>query len=65
MEDQTKGIKNWVKVYPIYIDKNFKLSEGRKTGLLSSVENPSIEDIYRICSSILKLNTKVENVFCF
>jgi hypothetical protein len=24
MEDQTKAVKNWVKIYPIYIDKNFK-----------------------------------------
>jgi len=54
--------KNWIKIYPIYLDKNFKYSEGRKTSVLSSVDNPTIEEIFKICSVNFKLNCKAEPV---
>lgn len=63
VESAEKLEKNWVKVYPIYIDKGVKLSEGRKVSIANSAENPTAKDIYAVCSQFLGLNCKIEPVF--
>jgi signal recognition particle subunit SEC65 len=52
--------KNWIKVYPIYIDKNTKLSEGRKVAIKYAVEQPVSSDIYQALTKILNLPCKLE-----
>ena len=61
-KEAKKGQRNWIKIYPIYLDKNFKYSEGRKTGLLLSIDSPTLDEIFKVCSVNLKLSTKVEFV---
>ena len=43
MVESTKddGEKKWIKIYPIYIDKAVKVSEGRKVSLANAAENPT------------------------
>lgn len=61
MESNDKMIKTWIKIYPIYIDKGMKRSEGRKVADEFSVENPSIKEIFAIVKSI-NLECFAENV---
>ena len=56
----TEEEKKWVKVYPIYIDKNVKYSEGRKINAELCVENPLARDIFRVCHELLNLKCKLE-----
>ena len=56
----TEEEKKYVKVYPIYIDKNVKYSEGRKINKEICVENPKAKDIFRVCNEILGLKCKLE-----
>ena len=63
MEEETKLTeeeKKYVKVYPIYLDKNIKYSEGRKINKEICVENPKAKDIFRVCTEILGLKCKLE-----
>ena len=64
MEDEpeklTEEEKKYVKIYPIYMDKTIKYSEGRKINIELCVENPRAKDIYRICEEILGLKCKLE-----
>ena len=62
MENENDLQKRWIKVYPIYIDKDFKHSEGRKVSSVYAVEKPTAHEIYQICNGLLKLQCKVENV---
>lgn len=55
--------KKWIKIYPIYIDKGVKVSEGRKVSLANAAENPTAKDIYAVCTQFLGLNCKIEEVF--
>ena len=59
-EKLTEEEKKYVKIYPIYIDKTMKYSEGRKIKIESCVENPRARDIYRVCEEILGLKCKLE-----
>ena len=52
--------KNWIRIYPIYIDKDVKLSEGRKVSINNSCEQPSSSDIYQAITNILNLPCKLE-----
>ena len=52
--------KNWIRIYPIYIDKDVKLSEGRKVSINYSCEQPSSSDIYQALTKILNLPCKLE-----
>jgi len=52
MESNDKLKKTYTKIYPIYIDKRLKRSEGRKVADEYSVENPTIKEIYQIVKSI-------------
>ena len=52
--------KNWIRIYPIYIDKDVKLSEGRKVSINNSCEQPSSSDIYQALTKILNLPCKLE-----
>ncbi len=61
MESNDKLMKTWVKIYPIYIDKGVKRSEGRKVANEFAVENPSIKEIFAIIGSI-NLECFAENV---
>lgn len=63
MESSENLEKKWIKIYPIYIDKALKYSEGRKVSLAHAAENPTAKDIYTVCSQFLGLNCKLENVF--
>ena len=56
----TEEEKKSVKVYPIYIDKNSKYSNGRRIKKEFCVENPTIMLIERVCKEILGLKCKVE-----
>ena len=56
----TEEEKKYVKVYPIYIDKNLKCSQGRKISSQSCTENPKVKDIEKVCKEILGLKCKVE-----
>ena len=57
----TEEEKKYVKIYPVYIDKTLKLSEGRKIKQDICTENPKAKDIYRVCNEILGLKCKLEN----
>ena len=52
--------KNWIRIYPIYIDKDVKLSEGRKVSINYSCEQPSSSDIYQALTNVLNLPCKLE-----
>ena len=52
--------KNWIRIYPIYIDKDVKLSEGRKVSINNSCEQPSSSDIYQAITKISNLPCKLE-----
>lgn len=61
MEQEEKLMKKWVKVYPIYIDKAIKLSEGRKVSQALGIENPTVNDINAVCTQFLNLKSKIED----
>ncbi len=62
--EQTEDIqKKWIKIYPSYLDKDLKNSEGRKVPADIAVSNPTTRDIFVVCSEVLKLNCKEEKVF--
>lgn len=62
MENENDLKKRWVKIYPQYIDKALKHSEGRKVSASIAVENPTTKGILGICSETLKLSCKEESV---
>lgn len=62
MENSDSLKKKWIKVYPNYIDKAIKHSEGRKVSNAFAVESPSAKEIFGVCAEILNLNSKLENV---
>lgn len=64
METTEKLQKNWVKVYPIYIDKDMKRSEGRKMPAEFSVEAPTAKEIHSLMKSI-NLESVMEYVMKF
>lgn len=51
IEGETDWSK-WVAVYPQYIDKSLKHSEGRKIGADDAIENPTAGEIAYACSSL-------------
>lgn len=51
--------KRWRVLYPAYINKKFKLAEGRKIASEHCVENPNISEIAEICA-FLKFPCKIE-----
>ena len=44
--------KDWTKIYPIYLDKAMKKSEGRKMSVNLCVENPTIKELYLVLKSL-------------
>ena len=56
----TEEEKKYVKLYPIYMDKTVKYSEGRKININLCVENPKAKEIFRVCNEILGLKCKLE-----
>lgn len=54
--------KDEIKIYPIYIDKNCKVSEGRRINLDMAIENVTSEEIYNVLTNILKFSCKPEYV---
>jgi signal recognition particle subunit SRP19 len=62
MENNDALRKKFIKIYPIYIDKQLKHSEGRKVPLSDAVENPLAEEIQAVCVKILGLDTIREKV---
>ena len=64
MENTEKLQKNWIKIYPIYIDKDMKRSEGRKMPTEFSVEAPTAKEIHSLMKSI-NLESVMEYVIKF
>jgi signal recognition particle subunit SEC65 len=61
--ESTKDIKKkYIKIYPTYIDKGIKYSEGRKIASGIAVENPHIREIAAVCAEMLGLEVKLEVV---
>ena len=56
----TEEEKKYVKVYPIYIDKEVKYSEGRKINTELCIEKPDCMLIQRVCTELLGLKCKFE-----
>ena len=56
----TEEEKKYVKVYPIYIDKDLKYSKGRKINLELCVEKPNPMQIQRVCEELLGLKCKFQ-----
>ena len=52
--------KTWVKVYPSYIDKELKHSEGRKVSAVYAVDKPTVQEIYIICKQLFGLDCSIE-----
>lgn len=52
MEKNAKPVNEWIKIYPIYLDKAMKKTEGRKLGKEFCVENPNIKELYVILKSM-------------
>ena len=65
MESKENIEKKWVKVYPIYIDKEVKISEGRKVNLKDSTEQPTVKAIYQVVTEFLGLKGKIEEVYYY
>ena len=51
----TEEEKKYVKVYPIYINKNVRYEKGRKINLELCVEKPDSLQILRVCKELLGL----------
>ena len=43
--------QRWICIYPVYIDKNKKIPDGRRICKEKSCENPTIDEINDICKS--------------
>ena len=54
--------KNIIKLYPIYLDKTCKVSEGRRVNNDLAIENVTSEEIYNVLTNILKFPCKAEYV---
>lgn len=52
--------KTWVKVYPSYIDKGLKHSEGRRVSAVYAVDKPTVHEIYIICKQLFGLDCSIE-----
>jgi signal recognition particle subunit SEC65 len=63
MESEETTVKTWLKIYPPYIDKELKHSEGRKVSLTYAVEKPIAQEIFLICQNLLKLPCKLDYVY--
>jgi signal recognition particle subunit SEC65 len=62
MEQVDQLQKKWIKIYPSYLDKDLKCSEGRKISSNIAVSNPNTKEIFVVCSELLKLGCKEEKV---
>lgn len=51
----TKNIKDFVHVYPNYIDKENKVNEGRKVNKDKCVSNVTCEEIFNAVSKVIGL----------
>jgi signal recognition particle subunit SEC65 len=60
--EDNKATKTWIKIYPSYIDKELKHSAGRKVSLPYAVDKPLAQEIYVVCTNLLKLPCKLEYV---
>ena len=56
---QAPDVKNWKTFYPLYINSNFTTAKGRKTNLMNSVADPTLEEISQILSH-LKIKHVIE-----
>lgn len=63
--DEKTLLKHWVKIYPTYLDKTLKVSEGRKVANTLAVETPTLQEIAEICVNLLKLPIKPQAVYIF
>lgn len=63
MENNEALKKNYIKIYPSYIDKQLKHIEGRKVPLTVAVENPLTTEIHAVCLKILGLESTAEKVY--
>jgi signal recognition particle subunit SRP19 len=42
----------WAIIYPIYINKNKTMAQGRKMALTKSVDNPTLQEIFQACQAL-------------
>ena len=56
----TEEEKKYVKVYPIYINKNVKYSKGRQINLELCVEKPDSMQIMKVCKELLGLTCRLQ-----
>ena len=49
----------WEIIYPVYINANKKRSEGRRVGVKRACENPTVQEIAQVCTS-LQLQSIIE-----
>jgi signal recognition particle subunit SEC65 len=60
MESNASLTKNWIRIYPSYIDKELIHSEGRKVSLLYAVEKPTVPEIFIVCKELFGLDCAIE-----
>ncbi|GFP88824.1 signal recognition particle 19 kDa protein [Phtheirospermum japonicum] len=59
MDVDVQNIKNWVILYPIYINSKKTIAEGRRINASKACENPTCAEIYDCCAH-LKLPCAIE-----
>lgn len=60
IEEQQIIKKDWVRIYPCYLDKNLKTSEGRRINLELAIPNISIHEIAKVTSQLYGFKTVLE-----
>jgi signal recognition particle subunit SRP19 len=60
MESDNITTKTWIKIYPSYIDKELKHSEGRKVSNELAIEKPSAHEIYTILKNVFDMDCKAQ-----
>jgi signal recognition particle subunit SRP19 len=43
---------SWVIIYPVYINKNKTIAEGRKMPVTKCVDNPTLQEIFLACQAL-------------
>ena len=51
--------KTWSSIYPLYFDKAFSKNSGRKTDIVNSCDNPTVEEISQVLA-LLKIPHGIE-----
>ena len=60
MESESNTSKSWIKIYPSYIDKELKHSEGRKVSSELAIEKPNVIEIYSVLKNLLDMDCLIQ-----